>query len=114
MNIRNQIWGPIFLFFLFSGCQSATPGNVGHVHSYPIPSVEAEWIRNGEPIEFEEALWYPADDVEVFLDSEMSQVGEYRGVPFFIDKFDVRPYNRIYTKFGRNQFRYYEKKETDE
>ncbi|MBN1870214.1 MAG: hypothetical protein JW847_06555 [Candidatus Omnitrophica bacterium] len=108
---KPELWGPVFLFFLFTGCQSAAPkGNVGHVHSYPIPTIEADWIRNGDPIEFENALWYPADDIEAFIDSEMAMMGEYKGVPFYIDKVDVRPYNRIYTKFGRNQFRFFEKK----
>ena len=76
-------------------------------------AVEAEWIRNGEPIEFEEELWYPADSVEGFLDSEMMLVGTYRNVQFFIDKVDVRPYDRLYTKFSRNQFRFYEKRKEE-
>ena len=82
--------------FVLAGCQSTTPGNVGRLHSYPFPLVEAEWIHNGEPIEFEEALWFPADDVEVFLDSEMTQVGEYNGVAFFIDKFDMAEAHIVY------------------
>ena len=72
-------------------------------------AMEAEWIRNGEPIEFEDELWYPADSIEIFLDSEVSLIGEYQGVQFFIDKVDVRPFERLYTKFGRNKFRFFEK-----
>ena len=45
-----------------------------------------------------------------FLDSEVSVVGEYQSVQFFIDKVDVRPYERLYTKFGRNKFRLFEKR----
>lgn len=102
------------LLFLLpaAGCQS-TGGNVGRVQSYPLASVEAAWIRNGEPIEFEGRLWYPADGVENFLDSEVYLLGEYRGVQFFADKVDIRPYERLYTKFGRNKFRFFEKR-TDE
>jgi len=33
--------------------------------------------------------------------------GEYRGVSFFVEKIDVRPYDKIFTKFGRNKFRVY-------
>ncbi|HQP09749.1 MAG TPA: hypothetical protein PKV41_00015 [Candidatus Omnitrophota bacterium] len=97
---------------LFVGCQT-TGGNVGQLQSYSTPAVEAEWIRSGEPIEFEEELWYPADSIEGFLDSEMMMVGAYRDVKFFVDKVDVRPYNRLYTKFGRNQFRFFERRDEE-
>lgn len=95
--------------FLCVGCQT-TGGNVGHVQSYSTMPIEAEWIRNGEPIIFEEEEWYPADSVEGFLDSEMMLVGVYRDVQFFIDKVDIRPFARLYTKFGRNQFRFFERR----
>ena len=102
----------LLLFFFAAGCQS-TGGNVGHIHSYPMTAIEAEWIRNGEPIEFEGELWYPADNIEVFLDSEISLIGKYQGVQFFIDKVDVRPFDRLYTKFGRNKFRFFEKRKNE-
>ena len=92
------------------GCQSTSGGNAGRIKHYALSSIEAEWIRNGEPIEFEDELWYPADGVEGFLDSEMRLVGEHQGVEFFIDKVDVRPFGRMYTKFGKNKFRFYEKR----
>ena len=99
----------IVLGILFlAGC-SSTSGNVGQVQSYAFTQSEAPWIKNGEPIEFEGAFWYPQDGIEVLLDSEVNFLGEYKGVAFFSDKVDVRPYKRLYTKFGRNQFRYYEK-----
>ena len=91
------------------GCQTAK-GNVGRVNTYPVNSVEAAWIRDGEPIEFENELWYPADGIESFQDWEMLMVGNHRGVPFFVDKVDVRPFARLYTKFDRNKFRYFEKR----
>ena len=95
-----------------AGCQTSG-GNVGHLQSYPVASIEAEWIRNGEPILFEEEEWYPADSVEGFMDSEMIPVDIYRDVRFFTDKVDVRPYDRLYTKFGRNQFRFFEKRKDE-
>ena len=100
----------LYLAFLF-GCNSivGAGGNVGQVQSYPAISVEAQWIRNGDPIEFENELWYPQDGVETLLDSEVYLLGEYKGVQFFAEKVDVRPWERLYTKFGRNKFRYYEK-----
>jgi len=98
-----------FCLFFATGCKSTT-GNAGHIGVYPVASMESEWIRNGEPIEFEEQKWYPVDDVENFMDSEMYLAGEYRGVQFFIDRVDVRPYDRLYTKFGRNRFRFFEQR----
>ncbi len=92
------------------GCQTSS-GNVGQLQRYMVPSSEADWIRNGEPIIFEGAQWYPVDDVEILQDTEMYILGKYRGVQFFVEKIDVQPYNRLYTKFGKNKFRFFEKKE---
>ena len=107
-KIAFGFWPLVFGLLFFSGCQTST-GNVGQVQSYVLAQAEADWIRNGEPIKFENELWYPQDGVESLLDLEVSSVGVYQGVQFFVDKTDVRPYNRLYTKFGRNLFRYYEK-----
>ena len=109
MDMKGATLITLLLFLSMVGCQSAG-GNVGHLQSYPMKATEAEWIRNGEPIEFEDESWYPADDIESFLDSEVSLVGEYQDIQFFIDKIDVRPYERLYTKFGRNKFRFFEKR----
>lgn len=93
-----------------AGCLTQS-GNVGNVQSFPTVPIEPRWIRDGEPIEFESELWYPADGIETLLDSEVYYVGDYKGTQFFIDKLDVRPYERLYTKFGKNQFRYFEKEQ---
>ena len=105
MNQRfnNTVILVTFSIILFSGCQS-TGGNTGQMQSYSFPNLEAEWIRNGKPIEFEDKLWFPCDDVESLIDSEMYLLGEYKKVQFFAEKMDVRPLNRLYTKFGRNKF----------
>ena len=95
--------------FIFSACQTTT-GNTGRMQMFPLMSSEADWIRNGEPIEFEGEKWYPADIVEVLLDSEVFLLGEHRGLQFFVEKADVRPYNGLYTKFDVNKFRLFEKK----
>ena len=91
------------------GCAS-TKRNAGMMAKYRVPESEADWIRDGEPIKFEEMLWYPEDRFDVLLDSEVYYVEDYRGVPFFVQKIDVKPYNYMYTKFGRNKFRVYLKK----
>jgi hypothetical protein len=69
---------------------------------------EPVWIRNGEPIIFEAEDWFPTDEVENFLDSEIFQAGTYRDVPFFIEKSDVRPFDRLYTYFSKNRYRAFE------
>ena len=84
-------------------------GNVGNIGSYTVVDEEAEWIRNGEPIEFEGTRWFPQDGFDVLMDNEMYLLGEYKGVQFFVEKIDVRPYNRLYTKFNRNKFRFFQK-----
>ena len=96
------------MILVISGCQSSA-GNIGQLQSYQIPTSEAIWIQNGEPIEFEGEGWFPQDGTESLIDSEVQLVGEFRGVQFFTDKEDVRPFARLYTKFGRNKYRYFEK-----
>ena len=69
---------------------------------------EPVWVRNAEPIIFESEDWFPTDEVENLLDSEVYQAGTYRDVPFFIEKSDVRPYQRIYMYFSKNRYRAFE------
>ena len=113
MNIRdNMFTSSVVAFFVIlclAGCQGHG-GNVGQLQSYSVPSIEEAWIRNGEPIKFANEKWYPCDDVENLLDSEVYILGEYRGIQFFVEKTDVRPYNRLDTKFSRNRFRFFEKR----
>src|SRR3989338_11651950 len=89
----------IFIVGLSSmtACTVSKKGNEGQVQSFDLPAKEATWIHNGEPIEFEGEKWYPQDGTETFLDSEMILLDTYRGVPFFADKVDVRPFHRLYT-----------------
>lgn len=94
---------------LLTGCVANGPVNRGNMPTYPFANVEPEWIRNGEPVEFENELWYPQDGIESLTDSEVLLITEYRQMKVFIDKIDVRPYDRLYTKFGVNKYRYYEK-----
>lgn len=89
------------------GCGSSM-GNEGNVMMYRITSPEPEWIRNGEPIQFEDEFWYPRDTIDILRDSEVLFVGEFRGVAFYIQTADIRPFNRLYTKFGPNKFRVFE------
>lgn len=109
----------LLVLLLFSltfavGCRTAGRGNSGQVQSFVFQPVEAEWIRNGEPIVFEGETWYPKDDIESLQDSEVYYLGEYRSVQFFVDRVDVRPYDRLYTKFAKNKFRFYKKRKQAE
>jgi len=102
----------IFLAVLLAmgmiGCSSGFT-NQGRMTRYITPEVEATWIREGEPIKFEDELWYPQDKVDILKDDEVLRLGAQNGIEFFIDKIDVRPYNRLYTKFGKNTFRVFQK-----
>ncbi|MFT5387351.1 MAG: hypothetical protein ACI9F2_000876 [Lysobacterales bacterium] len=89
------------------GCQTTKAQDTQR--NFIVKDLEPEWIRNGEAIEFEGEMWHPQDGIEGFKDSEMYYLGEYRNTQIFIDKVDVRPYNRIYTKFSTNKFRYFKK-----
>ncbi|MBI3314978.1 MAG: hypothetical protein HYZ86_03435 [Candidatus Omnitrophica bacterium] len=107
--------GLIFALSLLSvvfaaGCVNGRTGNNnGQIQSYPYSVVEAQWIRNGEPIEYGGQKWFPVNDVEILMDPEVTVVGEYKGTQIFVDKIDTKPYDRLYTKFARDKFRYYER-----
>ena len=102
---------PSVFCLLFSGCAHTDTGNDGMLQSYTAPVVEAGWIRNGDPIVFEGHQWFPVDDVESLMDSEVYQVGEYQGTQIFVDKIDAKPYDRLFTKFAKGKFRYFERKD---
>lgn len=101
-------WLILMLLCVTAGCVplSKTPSAA---QVYPFPETEPEWIRNGEPLEFEKELWYPQDDIALLLDPEVLRVGSYRDVEVFVSKTDVRPYRWLYTKFDKNKFRVFEK-----
>ncbi len=106
MRSRVMAFALVSMFMLGAGCAS-TGGNTGIVQSYAFASVEPLWVRNGEPVVYDGKKWYPRDDVEILQDSEIFLIGEYRNVQIFVDKLDVKPYERLYTKFGINRYRYY-------
>ena len=110
-RLRLGLW--LIVFGFLGGCASVNPGNDGQVQSYPAPVIEASWIRDGDPIDFDGSKWYPVNDYEVLSDAEVFQVAEYRGVQVFVEKIATKPYDRIYTKFDKNKFRYYERRDND-
>ncbi len=112
-NILKIFFGLSSLIIL-SGCSSFFVNNQGQIQGVAPPKIEAEWIRNGEPIEYQGENWYPKDDTETLLDSEMFFLMNYKDVAVFVDKIDVKPYNRLYTKFGYNKFRYFERRKEDD
>ena len=96
----------LLLCLIGAGCSSVQQ-NEGNMAKYPVALEEAAWIVEGEPIEFDGQWWYPQDGIDVLLDSEVVLRGEYKGVQFFTAKADVKPFHRLYTKFGRHKFRMY-------
>jgi hypothetical protein len=69
---------------------------------------EAAWIRDGEALEMENESWYPTDEVENLLENEVYMLGKYRNVPVYIERVDVKPYARLYTRFSKNRYRAFE------
>ena len=99
---------------LLSGCtRIESRNNAGLLDSFPAPTIEATWIRNGEPILYDNQEWVPVDDIENMADAELYQISEYKGVQIFVDKIDVKPYDRLYTKFSKGKFRYFERQDND-
>lgn len=107
------ILGLCLLLLTSISCVQQERGNKGQLQSYPAPVIESGWIRNGEPIVYEGNKWYPQRDVENLMDTEVYQIGEYQNVQIFVDKLDIKPYQRIYTKFAKNKFRYYLRRKND-
>ena len=117
MNIKLKLLGFGLCFMVMGflgGCAAMNSGNNGQLQSYPAPVIEPEWIRNGEAIEYDGSKWYPVNDYEVLQDSEVFQIMEYKGVQVFVEKIDTKPYARLYTKFDKNKFRYYERRANDQ
>jgi len=90
-----------------TGCQTASQRGEDALNAAAY--AEPVWIRNAEPVEFEGASWFPTDEVENLLDDEVYQAGVYRDIPFFIDRMDVRPFERIYVRFAYHKYRACEK-----
>jgi hypothetical protein len=103
----------IMLAGFLGGCASGNSGNNSQVQIFPSPIIEAGWIRNGEPIIYDGYKWYPVKDYEVLQDSEVLKISVYKGVQVFVEKIAVKPYERIYTKFAKNKFRYFERRDND-
>ncbi|MFH1359647.1 MAG: hypothetical protein ABIJ41_01245 [Candidatus Omnitrophota bacterium] len=97
----------------FLGCEG-TIKTKKKPKAYSAPEEEALWIRNGEPIKFENEMWYPSDTLENLLDYEVILMGDYRGVEYFIEKADVRPFGQLYTKFAAHKFRKFRKERRKE
>ena len=115
MNNQRRRFGFVLCCLGFlGGCASMYSGNNGQVQSYPAPVIEADWIRNGDPIEYNGSKWYPVNDYEILQDSEVFQITEYKGVQVFVEKIAIKPYERIYTKFDKNKFRYFERHSDDQ
>ncbi|MFH1202472.1 MAG: hypothetical protein V1674_06255 [Candidatus Omnitrophota bacterium] len=100
----------IFLGLVIFGCVSYAPGKFRG----DFPVKEDSWIREGEPLIFENKPWHPTEDIEILLDSEMDLMGVYKNVPFYVEKRQIKPFDRIYSKFGNHRYRMFKQKETND
>jgi hypothetical protein len=110
--MKRPLYPAFFLYVmavLVSGCELSRQA-IDTMSAQNAPLSEAAWIHNAQPIEYEGELWFPTREVESLMDEEVFKVGVYRDVPFFIDRRDIRPYERLYTYFGRNRYRAFEKR----
>ena len=103
---KYRLYYLIVLLSAVIGCASLQAER-HRIESFITPQQEEEWIRNGQPIEFDGVQWFPQDEVDILTDDEVELLGIYKGVQFFAQKVDVRPYNQLYTKFDTNKFRSY-------
>lgn len=101
----------IFSAGIFSGCQISLPNSGDNTLLVATPLDEPTWVRNGEPIQFEGENWYPTREIERFMDNEVYQIGVYREVVFFLDRVDVKPFERLYTRFAKGRYRAFERRE---
>jgi hypothetical protein len=99
---RKQFIIALFLILIFSlaGCAA---GYLNKPHDYT--TKEADWIRNGQPITYDNKKWYPTEYIENHLDVEMEYAGEFQKVPFYVERRQIKPFNRIYTKFDYHKYR---------
>jgi len=93
----------LFLSFIYLSCSSLNKKEAWNSIK------EAEWIRKGEPIIFEGENWYPRDIIENLIEDEVIKICTYKETDVYIEKTEVRPLNRLYTKFENHKYRLFEK-----
>ena len=108
--MRTSFLMTLVVIVALSGCVFSRSGD-DKLSLIGAPVSEAAWIRDGEPIKLEGENWYPTDEVENLLDNEVVQIGTYRDVLFYLDRTDVKPFDRVYTRFTKNRYRAFEKKQ---
>lgn len=109
MKRRYQVLG-LLLIAAAAGCALGSDSGVTNINRFSFPDVEPEWIRSGEPLIFEDEKWFPQDQIDVLRDGEVLLMGDYKDTQFFVERLDVRPFNRLYTKFGANKFRVFRRR----
>lgn len=91
----------LFLAVALSGCIAGSAGR----RNIDYAIKEAGWIKEGKPIIHDDKSWYATEYIENHLDNEMEYVGEFQSVPFYVERRQIKPYNRIYTKFDYHKYR---------
>lgn len=103
-----RLWAVVILMTLTgAGCGMPSRGLDGNVN-VSVVAMEPEWIRNGEPIEMEQTSWYPTDEVERLMENEVVRIGQFRDVAVLVERVDVKPYARLYTRFEKGRYRAFE------
>ncbi len=98
------------LIFGFAGCAANQSGALNK----DFTTREAGWVKEGKPIIFESRSWYPTEYIENHVDSEMDYVDQFQNVPFYVERRQIKPFDRIYTKFDYHKYRLFiEKKSYD-
>lgn len=109
---KSEVLKTIFalLILSFAGCAASQSGSFSREYK----SKEAGWIKEGKPIIFEARSWYPTEYIENHIDSEMDYVDQFQNVPFYVERRQIKPFDRIYTKFDYHKYRLFlEKKGYD-
>ncbi|MEW6008659.1 MAG: hypothetical protein AB1629_03400 [Candidatus Omnitrophota bacterium] len=100
----------LFLAIVLAGCA----GSYAARRNIDYAIKEAEWIKDGKPLIYDNKSWYATEFIENHLDNEMEYVGEFQNAPFYVERRQIKPYNRIYTKFDYHKYRLFlERKPTD-
>ncbi len=105
-----RLWyGMILVILVSAGCMRP-PQSVNTLAEASLPLTEPVWVHNGEPIEMEGGVWFPTREVERFMDSEMFLIGKIRDTNVYVERTDVKPYARLYTRFDQGRYRAFEPK----
>lgn len=110
MSCNKKVFVLLGLVFIAAGCAANSQFSPGKDYA----AKEAAWIKDGKPILYDNKSWYPTEFIENHLDKEMEYIDSFQKVPFYVERRQIRPYDRLYTKFDYHKYRMFlEKKSYD-